>query len=328
MIIDAHAHLGERGFLHETWWQGLRTYTKEYALSQGVSAENAEKVADDFIAALADPSGEKLIQTMDNAGIDKTVIMPLDWGLVFGEPPIPIEEQNRQHCKLAQKFPDRLIAFASVDPHRRGGLRLFERAVKEWGAKGLKVHSLSGFYLNDPALYPFYEKAQELGLPAIVHLGTDPPPLRSRYGQPIYLNDVAIDFPELQIIGAHMGGIWEAEAVALAQLHPNVHLDLALKQGHAFASHHWGRPRHRAGQAYVTHLEFYQWLRHVLNQVGPKKLLLGSDYPYVVSRDDQTRWVKVFSQIPESVREAGIQFTKEEIEGILGNNAARVLGLE
>lgn len=310
MIIDVHAHRGERGFIGEPWWQGISTMVRQGALRQGASEEDAEKAVNEYLARFPDPTGEKLIQTMDEAGIDKTVILPLDWGLIFGEPPISIEEQNREIAKLAEKYPDRVIAFASVDPQRRGGLRLFERAVKEWGAKGLKLHPLSGFYLNDPVVYCFYEKAEELGVPVLVHIGTDPPPLRSKYGQPIYLNDVGIDFPDLTIIGAHMGGIWENDAVQIASMHPNIHLDFALKQRVAFQ----------------TPMEFYPWLRLMLDRLGPRKMMLGSDYPYV-RPGDQTRWVKVFTEIPDSVKEAGIQFTDEEINGILGDNAARVLGL-
>jgi hypothetical protein len=311
MIIDVHAHMGERGFISEAWWEGMDIWVRENSLRTGASIEEAEKAAIDYMAALPDPTGEKLIQTMDDAGIDKTVIMPLDWGLVFGEPPVPIEEQNRQHAKLAEKYPDRVIAFAGVDPRRRGSLQLFERAVKEWGAKGLKLHPLSGFYPNDAALYFYYEKALELGVVVLIHIGQDPPPLRSKYGQPIYLNDVGVDFPDLPIIGAHMGGIWENDAVEVASMSPNIYLDLSLKQTWAFQSP----------------MEFYPWLRRILDRLGPRKLMFGSDYPYLLQREDQKRWVKVFTEIPNSVGEAGIKFSKEEIDGILGNNAARVLRL-
>lgn len=314
MIIDVHAHMGESGFVPQTYLEGAAGRLRERRIREGKSVEEAERAANDKLAGFPDPTGEKLIQTMDAAGIDKSVILPVDRGLIFGESTVSIEEQNKQHSELSQKYPNRIIAFAGVDPRRKDSLQLFGKAVKEWGAKGLKLHPLSGFYLNDASAYPLYDKAQELGVPVLVHLGTDPPPWRNKYGQPIYLDDVAIDFPELQIIGAHMGGIWENEAVQLASIHPNLYLDLSTK--------------HRQLDKYP--LEFYQGLRRVLDRLGPGKLMFGSDYPYLgySQTEDQIRWVKAFTEVPGWVGGAGLQFTDEEINGILGDNAARVVGVE
>jgi len=305
--------MGESGFVPQAYLEGAASRLKERRIKEGKSVEEAERAANDKLAGFPDPTGEKLIQTMNAAGIDKTVILPVDRGLIFGESTVSIEEQNRQHAELSQRYPNRIIAFAGVDPRRKNGLRLFEKAVKEWGAKGLKLHPLSGFYLNDPSVYPLYEKAQELGVPVLVHLGTDPPPWRNKYGQPIYLDDVAIDFPNLKIIGAHMGGIWENEAVQLASIHPNLYLDLSTK--------------HRQLDKYP--LDFYQGLRRVLDRLGTGKLMFGSDYPYLgySQQKDQILWVQAFTRIPDWVEEAGIQFTDEEISGILGDNVARVLGI-
>jgi predicted TIM-barrel fold metal-dependent hydrolase len=135
-------------------------------------------------------------------------------------------------------------------------------------------------------------------------------PLHFKYCQPIYVQEVAMDFPELPIIMAHTGGCWYPEAVAICNNATNVYLDLSVWQ-----------PR------LLRPLEFYKALRTLLDSVSWQRVLFGSDYPFLKLLINQERWVKAFTEIPDSVKEQGIEFTDEEIAGIMGGNAAKILGL-
>jgi predicted TIM-barrel fold metal-dependent hydrolase len=176
--------------------------------------------------------------------------------------------------------------------------------------KGIKFHAAAGFYPNDRACYPVYEKASEYRVPVLLHTGEVPKPLYFRYCQPIYVQEVAMDFPDLPIILAHTGGCWYSEAVAICNSTANVYLDVSIWQTRLL------RPQ-----------EFYRALRTLLDSVSWRRVLFGSDYPFLKLLVNQERWVKAFSEIPDSVKEQGIKFRDEEIEGIMGGNASKLLGL-
>jgi predicted TIM-barrel fold metal-dependent hydrolase len=259
-----------------------------------------------------DVSGDMIVKDMDAARIDMSVLLVVDWGLArhLDEPKLSIEKINRVFADAMEKYPQRLIAFAGIDPRRSKAAEMVERFLKEWGMKGIKLHSAAGFYPNDKACYPIYEKALEYGVPVLLHTGEVLKPLYFKYCQPIYVQEVAMDFPDLPIILAHTGGCWYSEAVAICNNSTNVYLDLSL----------WQR-------RLLHPLEFYGALRTLLDSVSWQRVLFGSDYPYLKLLVNQEKWVKAFTEIPDSVKEQGIEFKEEEIAGIIGGNAAKILGL-
>lgn len=305
MIIDTHTHLMNPDVTPQPFWD---SWVEMSALIANRPLERVKRRLPEFW----DLSGEVIVQEMDKAGIDKSIIAVVDWGLGrhLGEPKMGIEEINKLYADVAKKFPDRLIAFAGIDPRRKGAAKSIETFVTEWGMKGIKLHPAMGFYPNDKICYPIYEKAAELKLPILFHTGDDPRPVYFKFAQPIYLQEVAVDFPDIPIILGHAGGCWQNEAMAICTNHTNVYLDLALWQTKLL------RP-----------LEFYRALRTMLNSVSWQRVLFGSDFPMLKLLVSQERWVKAFTEIPESVREQGIEFTKDEIDGILGGNATNILKL-
>ena len=261
---------------------------------------------------LWDISGDMIVRDMDAAGIDKSVLLAVDWGLArhLGDLKLSVEEINKTYADAVQKHPQRLIAFAGIDPRRDKAPEMIGRFLKERGMKGIKFHTAAGFYSNDKVCYPIYEKALEYGVPVLFHTGEVLKPLYFKYCQPIYVQEVAIDFPDLPIILAHTGGCWYPEAVAICNNTTNVYLDLSLWQTRLL------RP-----------VAFYRALRTLLDSVSWRRVLFGSDYPFLKLLVNQGKWVKAFAEIPDSVKERGIQFRDEEIAGIMGGNAARLLGL-
>ncbi len=172
-------------------------------------------------------------------------------------------------AEAAARHPDVLIPFASLDPARgRAAVLEARRLVQEVGMRGFKFHpSIQAFHPNDPMVYPLYEAIQELGVPALFHsgqtgIGAGMPGgggIRLKYSNPLALDDVAADFPDLTIIIAHPSFPWQDEALAVATHKPNVYIDLSG----------WS-PKY-----------FPPQLVRYANTLLKHKVLFGSDFPLI-----------------------------------------------
>jgi uncharacterized protein len=209
---------------------------------------------------------------------------------------------NDRVVAIAAQHPDVLIPFASIDPHRgAAGVEEARRLIAEGSIRGFKFHPpLQQFFANDPLAYPLYEAIAEARLPALFHTGHSGigtrvrggGGVRQKYGNPIYIDDVAVDFPDMPIIMAHPSFPWQDEAISVCLHKPQVYIDLSG----------WS-PKY-----------FSPTLVQYANTLLKDKVLFGSDFP-VITPD---RWLKDFESI-------GI---KEEVRPlILKENAKRVLGL-
>ncbi|MEJ2854905.1 MULTISPECIES: amidohydrolase family protein [unclassified Saccharothrix] len=226
------------------------------------------------------------------------VVFTVDAEHATGHPPIP----NEEVAQACAEHADTLIPFASVDPWRgRAAARTARRLVEEHGVRGFKFHpSLQGFSPDDRLAYPLYEVIEELGVPALFHtgqtgIGAGVPGgggIRLKHSNPMLVDDVAADFPELRIILAHPSFPWQDEALAVATHKPHVHIDLSG----------WS-PKY-----------FPPQLVRYANSLLQDKVLFGSDYP-VITPD---RWLADFAELD----------VKPEVRRkILKDNAARLLGL-
>jgi predicted TIM-barrel fold metal-dependent hydrolase len=144
---------------------------------------------------------------------------------------------NEEVAELAHEEGDVAIPFASIDPARgQMGVREARRLIRDFGVKGFKFHPIiQGFAPNDPQAYPLYEVIAEAGLVALFHtgqtgIGAGMPGgrgLRLKYANPMLLDDVAADFPDLQIVMAHPSVPWQDEALSVASHKPNTWIDLS-----------------------------------------------------------------------------------------------------
>ena len=169
------------------------------------------------------------------------------------------------------------------------------------GIKGFKLHPpLQQFAPNDKAIYPFYEVMNEHKLPVIFHtghsgIGTGMPGgggVRLKYGNPMDIDDVAVDFPDMKIILAHPSFPWQDEAISVCLHKPNVYIDLSG----------WS-PKY-----------FSPTLLQYANSLLKKKMLFGSDYPLITP----DRWMADFAEA---------KFKDEVRPLILKENAVRFFGL-
>jgi hypothetical protein len=172
---------------------------------------------------------EEYLKAMDEAGVDKAVILGKDYGKLGEgqEGNLPDEDVSG----FVKAHPDRFIGFTAVHPDwdERKNVERIERAVNDLGLRGIKLNPASGFYPNDERLYPAYKKAEELDIPVVIHMGVKPPSEGSRlkYCHPTYLDDVAVDFPDLKIIVAHAGYPWVEETIMVGLYTGNVFADIS-----------------------------------------------------------------------------------------------------
>jgi hypothetical protein len=210
---------------------------------------------------------------------------------------------NRRVAEIAQESPDVLIPFASVNPHRgKAGVDEARQLIQDGVICGFKFHPpLQEFFANDRMAYPLYEVIAESGLPALFHTGHSGigtrvrggGGVRQKYGNPIYIDDVAADFPDMPIIMAHPSFPWQDEAISVCLHKPQVYIDLSG----------WS-PKY-----------FAPILIQYANTLLKDKMLFGSDFP-VITPD---RWLKDFESIA----------IKDEVRPmILKDNAVRLFGLQ
>jgi uncharacterized protein len=208
---------------------------------------------------------------------------------------------NEEVIEAARANPDVLIAFGSVDPHK-GKLAVREaHDLIDAGVAGFKFHpNTQAFWPNDREYYPLYDAISQAGLIALFHSGTTGigagmpggGGVRLKYSNPMVVDDVAADFPELKIILAHPSFPWQDEALAIAVHKPNVYIDLSG----------WAPKYFPENLVRYTNTQ----LRH--------KMLFGSDFPLITP----DRWLREFEQLP----------IKDEVRPlVLKENAARLLGL-
>ena len=197
---------------------------------------------------------------------------------------------------------DTFIGFGAVDPHMgKWAVNEVHRSA-DLGLRGLKFQPIvQGFFPNDERFYPIYEAAQERGLVALFHTGTTGigagapggMGLRLKYGRPIYLDDVAADFPNLTMIAAHPGWPWTEELLSVAVHKGNVFVDMS-----GWAPKYYPK-------------SFVQYARTVLQD----KMLFGTDWPLITVE----RWQAEFAQY---------EFPPAVVAKIMLDNAKRVLKLE
>jgi predicted TIM-barrel fold metal-dependent hydrolase len=210
---------------------------------------------------------------------------------------------NEEVATLAAEHADVAIPFASIDPARgKMGAREARRLISDFGIKGFKFHpSVQQFYPNDRMAYPLYEAIAEAGLPALFHTGQTGiganmragGGIRLKYSNPMFVDDVAVDFPDMPIILAHPSFPWQDEALAVATHKPQVYIDLSGWSPKYFPAN----------------------LIQYANTLLKHKVLFGTDYPLITP----DRWLADFDQLP----------IKPEVRPlILKDNAVRLLKLD
>lgn len=268
MIIDAWAQHPTLRHLQDPIFESLRRWTK-----------------------LPMPSSELPVETtlaaMDQGGVDRSLISA--W---VGPGKVMIS--NDEVASFVAQAPYKLIGVGSVDVSKpMQAVREVRRCVDELGFKAIRI--LPWLWETPPTdrrFYPVYTACCDLGIPFCTQIGHTGPLMPSEVGRPIYLDQVALDFPELVIVGGHIGYPWTDEAIAVATKHDNVYIDTS---------------------AYTVN-RYPPALLDYLRGHGRHKVLFGTNYPMIMPS-------KALAGLAELALDAAVS------ELFLGQNARRVFKL-
>ena len=239
---------------------------------------------------------DQYLDKMDLAGIERSLLIAVRAGDI--RVPESFEIPYSRVYEICQEHPARFSGLAGIDPFRgMAGLKDLEEAVNDMGFVGAHLYPHWCELPPDHAkYYPYYAKCCELDIPIMMQVGHNLIYSRNRrlpsVGKPIYLDQVAIDFPELKLIGIHIGIPWTDEMISMCWKHENV-----FTAGDAYAPKYWP-------ESFV----------HYANSYGKNKVMFGTDWPVI----DPVRAVK-------EVEDLG--FREEAKKLIMRDNALKVFNL-
>jgi predicted TIM-barrel fold metal-dependent hydrolase len=293
MIIDAHVHLWKRPMLPDSV---LRSYLEPLLALDGL-LDLSEDRLNDWPMSEALPEG--LVEGMNDAGIDRSVILPLDFGMV--EPArVGVEAYNDWVFETAQENPDRIIPFMGIDPTRPEALHLVEKYVRKFDARGIKIYPATGFFPNEARLDPFWKRMDELGLAVVTHAGASWGPLDEKYNHPVLFQEVLERFPHMKLVIAHLGGKFRTEMYDLVERYPNAYTDCSALQGWLPSNPEVALDR----------------LKEVTQRI-PGRALFGSDWPLFDLAYSHSSWVRFIQE--------GDWGTAEQKDQLMGGNFMRMM---
>jgi len=268
--IDFHVHIG----LKEHWYEWIHEYQRS---TQSEFYTRYEEMIDP----------QKFASYLKSNGVEKAVILPEISPITTG---VVSNEYVLEFCQDNDVF----VPFCTINPFFvNNPAKEFKKCILQ-GAKGLKLYpSYNHFYPNESRMYPLYALAQEERLPVLIHTGSSIfKGSKVKYANPLYLDDLAADFPDLCLIMAHSGrGLWYEKAFFLSRIHPNLHLEIS------------GLPPKNL-------LNYFPGMEKNIN-----KFIYGSDWPGIKTISCNIKAIKALPLTEESKRK------------ILYENAARILRL-
>jgi len=294
-VIDAHTHTWSRDIISKRDLESRLIAAKK----QGV-----EPVLDSTI--------DSLREAMKMGGVERAVVLPID-SAFHQQMPLSLTEKTDWHADEVADDPN-IISFVGLDPRRgESGLQELERAVKEKGCRGWKMYPPNGFYPDDKEFDPYYKLCVDLDIPIIIHQGFTSRFKHVKYAKPVYVDRVASDFPDLNIVLAHVGVPWQDETLMIASKNPNVSVDVSGWQ--VFAS--------------SVPLKVYQMVADAkLMRVFPNRMLFGSDFPLFEYTMTLKKWVDFFVglKLPSNLIDQGYkQVREDEIEKVMWKNASHII---
>ena len=237
-------------------------------------------------------TADEFVAMMDDNGVDTVLIPALKFGALEGG--FQIDVPHELVAEITREYPDRIKGLAGINP-REGmdGVATMEKYIEDHGFVGALLEPYGwNLPLNHRKYYPFYAKCAELDVPVVMQVGHSAMKMPSKMGKPLLLDDVAMDFPDLDIVGGHTGWPWSSELEALVWKHSNLYLGAT-----AHAPKYWDD-------------NITQFIR----TRGRDKAVFGSDYPVL-------EWDETFSQIDD------LDLGEEVERKLLSENARKLFDL-
>ena len=221
-------------------------------------------------------SADDIVSAMDDSGIDISVLLGNDqadagYKRPWVDPSVIVvhinctDEEVAAYCR---QYPDRLIGFTSIHPDRYQPHKKIERALDEFGMKGVKIYPHAGFYSNEPRLNKVYQKCIDHDVPVMIHTGIKALQWQSlKYNNPIYIDDIATNFPDLKIVMCHGGYPWVEEFIVVAYSNPNIWVDLTFLD--------------YIEKTYKVNMLTENTLKRLIDLIGSERIIWGSEGPYL-----------------------------------------------
>ena len=296
MIVDVHTHLPTH---------------RDTVPESDHSTENIMRSGDSVTMTYSIPDYLEAMGPVDKAiafGIE-----PRPWDhdrqLIQGTGDLQAEGMNHNDvaAELHRAAPDKVIPFMGLHPMDPGMNDEYDRAVDDLGLKGIKLAPNNQEFdpLGEDA-FRLYARLEEDGLPIVFHQGTSPmSDAAIRYAYPLDMDQIAIAFPELRIVMAHLGHPWQTDCLAVVRKHPNVWADVSAKFYRPYSF--WNGMR-----------LFYEW-------GVTEKILFASDWPVTVPQEN----IDALRELPRFARDHNLpEIPEAEIEGIINRDALEILRVE
>jgi hypothetical protein len=300
-VVDAHCHVASRLFIPRSFVEGAVRNVVTMHQALGMSTQ-ADRLVDQYLEGLQDHDCDGLVRQMDEAGIAWTVLLLPDFTYCLRDSELTIEEMFAKHRDILARHPGRFQVMAGVDPRwGKDAPALFERGLRDYGFRGLKLYPPCGYRANDPALFPFYELCAAYKVPVLLHMGATSSTLAFDTARPEFIDEPARLFPGVNFILAHAATAHVQECAMLCAFRPNVYADVSGFED-------LGRDTALEG------------LRYLLRSGIAHKLLFGTDWP--VFRDDgsQTEHLELFTSVAKE------ELAERQLRLVLRDNACRLFG--
>jgi predicted TIM-barrel fold metal-dependent hydrolase len=282
MRIDTHSHIMEEKHLSGQFLEDMQRFLNEAGADYSVAAP---------------PPGH--METVFKEGVEKATV----FGLQASASGIIVP--NDYIANYVAEFPDKLVGYCSIDPLDPNARREVERSYHELSLKGLKLGPIyQHVHPHDKRFYSVYQRCNELGMPLIFHQGsTTPRDAPLSVSSPLFIEDIAIEFPDMIIQIAHMGHPWYTETIQVLRKQRNVVADISSL---------WPRP-----------WQFYNAMILAQEYGVTDQIVYGTDYPFGTPEDT----LNGLMGLNKMVEGTNLPRVRDDvIESILDKNAERIYG--
>lgn len=299
-MIDIHTHLAVYEFFPKYFIDGI--VDSIFCNMNHEDQTEKNRAAIELVAQriLSDIDGQKQLKQQERAGIEKSVLLIIDFFYNEEDGQGLLENIMEAHNKIQKSNTDKFIVFTGIDPRRKQGMDLLEKSVDIHKFRGLKLYPPCGFELDDKELFSYYDYCQKKEIPVLAHTGPSLGNMKISNRLVESVERVVKNFPELKLILAHAGVRQFKDAISLGK-YDNVYVDIS------------------GFQKEFNKKESIEYKFQQLVSKIPEKILLGTDWPLFNLNTSQSKWMSYLNDLKS------INDTQKEL--LFKKNAETVLGL-